>query len=81
MKIKAWKYNDMMNKVCKYGDLWMDMDSFKRNDDIASEVIVDENGYVTFIGKIEIEKETAKAFKVRFDGVWSEWMPKSAVVM
>lgn len=78
MKVKEWKYNDMMNKVCNYGDLWSRLD-VKRTDDELNMVAV-ENGYVTFTCRTEIEKETEKAVYVNFDcGAWHEWLPKSVI--
>lgn len=78
MKVKEWKYNDMMKKVTAYGSIWEQLD-VERNDDELRMVKV-ENGFVTFTCRTEIEKETEKAVYVSFaQGAWHEWMPKSVI--
>lgn len=80
MKVKEWKYDDMMKKVSSYGDLWMNID-VERDHEKFDTPAVDENGYITFTCKTEIVKETEKAIRVSFaQGAWTEWFPKSAVI-
>lgn len=79
MKVKEWKYNDMMNKVTGFGDIWMNLD-VEREESFGTPVI-DANGFVTFTCRCEIVKETEKAIQVNFADSWKEWLPKSCVVM
>lgn len=81
LKIKEWKYDDMMSKVTRYGDKWMEINSWEREEEFGT-VIVDEDKNVHYTGRYEVVKETAKAFQISFEfGAWTEWFPKSAVVM
>ncbi len=80
LKIKEWKYDEMMHKVCRYGDKWMEFDSWERDENNFDTVIVDSFGYVHYYGRYEIEKETEKAMKINFNcGSWHEWIPKHAI--
>lgn len=76
LKIKEWKADDMMHKVCGYGDKWMEFNEVRSEDRTPQ---VDKEGYITFMNRFEIVKETAKAIFVEFDNGWKEWLPKSAV--
>lgn len=78
MKIKEWKYDEMMSKVAQYGTKWQGFDHFRRTDDEATQILR-ENGFVTYEGRFEILRETEKAVQISFNGEWTEWMPKSAV--
>ena len=81
LRIKEWKYEDMFSKVCKYGNIWQDFDYFKRADDITRRVIVTEDGYTEYEGSYEIKKETEKAYQISFASSWTEWIPKSAIII
>lgn len=77
MKVKEWKYREIMDKVLGYGDLWMNLD-VKRTDDVLNtpEVV---DGFVTFTCRTEILKETEKAVYVELGNSWKTWIPKSAI--
>lgn len=77
MKIKEWKYDDMMKKITCYGDRWQAID-VKRSSELGTAVV--EDGYVTIENRIEVIKETAKAVQVKIADTWTEWFPKSAIV-
>lgn len=77
MRVKAWFYNKMMEKVSRYGDMWMNLD-VDRNDTETRDVKV-EDGFVHFTCKCEVLKETEKALQVRFGDSWTEWIPKSVI--
>lgn len=79
MKIKEWKYNDMMKKACQYGDKWMEFNYFERDHEAFDTVKVID-GYVNYNGPFEVIKETAKAIQVSFNDAWTEWLPKSTVI-
>ena len=81
LRIKEWKYNDMFSKVCKYGDIWQNFDYFRRTDDIETKIIITEDGYAEYEGRYEIVKETEKAYQISFAHSWTEWIPKSAIVI
>lgn len=79
LKIKEWKYDDMMSKVTRYGDRWMDITVERDADNFDTPKV--EDGFITFTGRVEVERETEKALKLRLADSWSEWFPKSAIVM
>lgn len=79
LKIKEWKYDDMMSKVTRFGDKWMDLDFVRTDDELK--MVAANDGFVTFTGRVEVEKETEKAMKIRLADSWSEWFPKSAIVI
>ena len=60
MKMKKWFYEKMMSEVIKYGDMWEYIETV-RNQKENNIVAVDENGFMQFICKCEILKETEKA--------------------
>lgn len=78
MKIKEWKFNDMMNRVTRFGDLWMDIIT-ERDADNYDVVKVDESGYVTLTCSVEVLRETEKAVYVELGRSWKEWLPKSCI--
>ena len=78
MKIKEWKYDEMMSKVTRYGDLWMNIDT-ERDEANHGMVKVDENGYVTLTCRVEVIRETEKAVYVELGNSWKEWLPKSCI--
>lgn len=81
MIVKRWKYNDMENKMSRYGDMLSYMAG------VVAEFHINENGRLVEdetvdmkAVKVEIIKETEKAVQLRVADVWSEWFPKSAIV-
>ena len=78
MKMKKWFYEKMMSNVIKYGDMWEYIETV-RNPKENNIVAVDENGFIQFICKCEILKETEKAYQIRFADVWTNWVPKSVI--
>lgn len=79
MKVKEWKYNELMKKVTFYGDMWMNMDVERDSENFDLPKV--EDGYIKFTCRCEVIKETEKAVFVEIANCWKEWMPKSAVVM
>ena len=77
MKVKEWKYDQIMEQVTRYGDLWMNLD-VKRNDNILRNPLV-ENGYVEFTCRVDVLKETEKAVYVNLGNSFKTWIPKSAI--
>lgn len=77
MRVKEWKYDEIMSKVVGYGDLWMDLDVERDPENFDTPKVVD--GYVTFTCKVEILKETEKAVYVELGSSWKTWIPKSAI--
>lgn len=77
MRVKEWKYDEIMTKVCGYGDLWMSLDVERDADNFDTPKVVD--GYVTFTCRVEIIKETEKAVYVNLGDSWKTWIPKSAI--
>ena len=78
MKMKKWFYEKMMSEVIKYGDMWEYIETV-RNPKENNIVAVDKNGFMQFICKCEILKETEKAYQIRFADVWTNWVPKSVL--
>ena len=76
MKIKEWKYNEIMDRVLSYGDLWMSID-VKRSGEFNMAEVVD--GYVTLECRFEVLKETEKAVYANIADSWKTWIPKSAL--
>ena len=79
LKIKEWKYTDMTQKMSKFGDMVMNLNP-ERTDDEIRMVKVDEDGYVHEKSRYEVIKETEKAVQIRIDDMWTEWFPKTAVI-
>ena len=77
MKVKAWKFNEIMDKVLNYGDLWMNLDVKRTDDELRTPEVVD--GYVTFTCRVEVIRETEKAVYVVLGDSWKTWIPKSAI--
>jgi len=80
LKIKEWKYNEMMKKVCSYGDKWEDINNWERDADNFDTVKVID-GFVNYSGRYEVLKETEKAVQINFNLSWTEWFPKSTIIM
>lgn len=79
MRIKEWKYNEIMSKVTGYGDLWENMEVERDSANFDTPKVTD--GFVKFTCRCEILKETEKAVFVEIANCWKEWLPKSAVIM
>ena len=78
MKMKRWFFDKMMSEVLKYGDMWDNL-TVERTDGEIHEIKEDEDGYVNFLCKIEVLKESEKAYQIRFADVWTNWVPKSVL--
>lgn len=76
MRVKEWKYDQIMKDVCRYGDLWMYLD-VKRSGELDEPEVKD--GYVEFTCRATILRETAKAVFVELGDKWKTWIPKSAI--
>lgn len=79
MKVKKWKYNDMMNKVTRFGDMWMYIDVERDSVNFDTPKVID--GFVTITCKCKVIKETEKAVYVELGDSWKEWFPKSTIMM
>lgn len=77
MKVKEWKYNQIMEEICKYGDLWMNIDVERTGDEINMVKVTE--GFVKFTCRVEILKETEKAVFVDLANSFKTWIPKSAI--
>lgn len=77
MRVKEWKYNQIMNEVFKYGDLWENLD-VERTGDFLNMVKVTD-GFVKFTCRVEVLKETEKAVYVNLGDSFKTWIPKSAI--
>ena len=77
MKVKEWKYRQIMDEVMKYGDLWMALDVERNNDELN--MVKVEDGFVKFTCKVETLRETEKAVYVNLGDSFKTWIPKSAI--
>lgn len=75
MKLKRWKYDEIMDSVKHYGDLWMNLD-VERNEDGT---IKDDDDYIRFTCRVTTLKETEKALYIELGDSWKTWVPKSAI--
>lgn len=77
MRVKEWKYNQIMEEATKYGNLWMALDVERNNDELRMVKVVD--GFVKFTCRVEIIRETEKAVNVCLGDSFKTWIPKSAI--
>lgn len=78
MKMKRWFFDKMMEQVLKYGDMWENL-TVERTERDIEEIKEDEDGYVHFLCRTEVLKESEKACQIKFGDVWTNWCPKSVI--
>lgn len=77
MRVKEWKYNQIMSEACKYGDIWQNLDVERDPDFFDTPKLTD--GFVKFTCRVEVIKETEKALYVNLGDSFKTWIPKSAI--